>query len=347
MLNQETRNELKEIYAKGNITLFLGAGVSADNGLPNWNELVSSLFFRYMAAEEWHKIKPFPNYLQAISRWYLGQLGESSDIVVRGLKTGWEGDEYHTALWEVLYNALALPETSEGSILLDHLGEIISASQEKIKSVITYNYDSLLEQTLDRINKRSFQSVYSSESFSRGKFPVYHVHGYIPYHDNSEKKSYGQIILSEEDYNAIVSDNNYWGNLVQVTALASTTNIMIGLSLTDRNLRRILDIISKQPFETNNYIFLKKKSPPVLTQEQVENIHKEAIAIMERLKLNPYVKTEEKRFEQISQILDGVIYNHRRNEERIFEQLKVKPIWYDEHNDVAVYLHYMHKDNQP
>jgi hypothetical protein len=345
MLNQETRSELRKIYAKGNITLFLGAGVSKDNGLPNWKELVSSLFFKYMAVEEWHRIRPFPNYLQAISQWYLDQLGQSFEIVIRGLKTNWGGENYHAALWDVLYNVFESPDISKGSVILDYLGEILSDPSRKIKSVITYNYDSLLEQTLSARNI-DFEAVYSSKRFTRGKLPVYHVHGFLPYLNNPEKKPLGQIILSEEDYNAIVSDSNYWGNVVQITALAGTTNIMIGLSLTDRNLRRILDVISKQPFDNENYIFLQKKPPVNLTHEQIERIHDEAIRIMERMQLNPYIKTEARRFEEIPQILEGVINNQFQNEERILKQLKIKPIWYDEHNEVAAYLHYMYQDNQ-
>jgi hypothetical protein len=43
MIQPEMQEELKNIYTKGNITLFLGAGVPAVNGSPNWNELYAIL----------------------------------------------------------------------------------------------------------------------------------------------------------------------------------------------------------------------------------------------------------------------------------------------------------------
>ena len=347
MVQREVREELKNIYSKGNVTLFLGAGVSAGNGLPDWNELVTSLFFRYMMQEEWERIKPYPNYLRAVSQWYINHLGEALDIIVRGLKTGWDKSEYSSTIWDALYSSIASNEKyNVENMLLGYIRDQVIDERKKIKSIITYNYDDLLERSLKTIGYQQFQSVYSFESFSAEIFPIYHVHGYIPYEDNSEKKAYGQVILSEEDYNAVVSDSNYWGNVIQLTTLASSTNVMIGLSLTDRNLRRILDLINKQPLSISNYVFLKRKIPPQLTSDEIENIHLAAMAIIKKWKMNANIKDEGNRLIEIPAILEGVVSNYRDNEIRVFEQLKVTPIWYDDYNDIAAYLHYMKKDSE-
>ena len=36
---------LKAAFQKGDLTLYLGAGVSKPNGLPSWEELVQALYF--------------------------------------------------------------------------------------------------------------------------------------------------------------------------------------------------------------------------------------------------------------------------------------------------------------
>lgn len=346
MVDQNVRDELKSIYSKGNITLFLGAGVSAGNGLPNWNELVNTLFFRYMMEEKWDQLKPYPTYLNAVSKWYLGHLGETLDIIIRGLKTGWTEEEYYEAFWDVLYNSINSSKKYKGdNVLLNYIRNLIVDKRKKIKAVITYNYDDLLEQSLKKVNYNSYKTVYSSASFSGKKLPIYHVHGYIPYINNSEKIPFGQIVLSEEEYNTIISDSNFWGNIIQSKMLASTTNIMIGLSLTDRNLRRLLDSISKQSFASNNYIFLRRRTPPSLKESEVESIHKEALSVAKKWNLNTFIKGEEKRFTEIPQILDGIVYNYSENERRIYDQLKIKPIWYDTYEDIATYINYMYEDS--
>lgn len=40
---------LKEAFKKGNLTLYLGAGVSKPSGLPSWEELVQALYFTNLA----------------------------------------------------------------------------------------------------------------------------------------------------------------------------------------------------------------------------------------------------------------------------------------------------------
>lgn len=63
MTDDIIRDELKQLYHQGNITIFLGDGISMNNGLPSWIDLVTSIYFKYMAAESWGGLKPFFNYL--------------------------------------------------------------------------------------------------------------------------------------------------------------------------------------------------------------------------------------------------------------------------------------------
>lgn len=339
-------DSLKKIYKQGNISFFLGAGISVGNGLPTWDELVASMYFRYMEQERWSVIHPYPNYLYAISKWYIKHLGESSDIIVRKLKTGWSEKEFQENVWETLYssyrsNSVYIDGHENKSLnsIRDFVIDANNNDSRKIKSVITYNFDDLLEQSFVKKNYQNVQTIFSDDAqISTEKLPIYHVHGYIPFNNNQEKNMFGRIVLSEEDYNLVINDHYFWGNLLQQTFLTSTTNFMIGLSLADRNLRRLLEIVSRQPLRLNNYIFLQKSIIPELNQEDIREIHKEAMAIVKKWKSNPYVKTDDREMTEVKQILDGVIKNDIENQERVLEQFKVKPIWCDDHNDIAAYL---------
>jgi len=67
------------------------------------------------------------------------------------------------------------------------------------------------------------------------------------------------LIFSEEDYNKIYSDAYSWSNLAQLNSFRDNTCLFIGCSLTDPNLRRLLDVAARSGEKPRHYAFLKKK----------------------------------------------------------------------------------------
>ena len=129
-------------------------------------------------------------------------------------------------------------------------------STRKIESIITYNYDDLIETALTQ-NNIEVASLFSKSRSLKEEIPVYHVHGLIP-----EKTPDVQStpVLSEEEYHAIYSDSYHWSNVEQLHALDRNTCFFIGLSMTDPNLRRLLDISHKESDkETHHFAFLKRE----------------------------------------------------------------------------------------
>jgi hypothetical protein len=350
MTDPVIESTLKDVYRHGNISFFLGAGVSASSGIPTWDELVTAMYFRYMAAEEWGRLRPYPNYLYAASRHLIRRMKESPDIIIRKLKTGWKSypDEYYRALWDSLYNSRldnAVIYFAEGKSLPSAIARLIKSgmTETKVKSVITYNFDDIIEEAMHSHGYDNFKPVFERISdLQPGTFPIFHVHGFIPYQGNHDKESFGNIILGEDDYNNLMNDSNNWANLVQITTLASTTNLMIGLSLADRNLRRILDITSKQSFVMHpTYIFLKRPQKIIFEPGEVDQIHQDAIKLLEKWSMGGGVKTEKRMPDQLEQILNGILDNEYENNNRMLEEMKVTPIWVDEFDDIAEYLNKM------
>jgi len=145
----------------------------------------------------------------------------------------------------------------------------------KVKSVITYNFDDLLERELK--NKSiQFHSIYSeSEYYDPDELPVYHVHGFLP----QEKQNYdglekSTLVFSEEGYHQIYSDSYHWSNLVQLNNLREYNCLMVGLSMTDLNLRRLLDISARNLDKPRHFAFMRRmnKEKFIYTKDDEGNI---------------------------------------------------------------------------
>ncbi|WP_247237301.1 SIR2 family protein [Telluribacter sp. SYSU D00476] len=54
------------------------------------------------------------------------------------------------------------------------------------------------------------------------------------------------------------TDAYHWSNLVQLTSLRENNCLMVGLSLTDPNLRRLLDISARNIDRPRHYAFMRR-----------------------------------------------------------------------------------------
>jgi len=124
-----------------------------------------------------------------------------------------------------------------------------------VQSVVTYNYDDLLEWTLGR---HPHQSVWKAVRSKSLRLPIYHVHGFVPLQDGTGS-ALDEIVLTEDQYHRAEQNPYSWNNLVQMRTLSDFVGLMIGLSLTDRNLRRILDNLRAMPARSKSYALMKKQ----------------------------------------------------------------------------------------
>jgi hypothetical protein len=339
--NPAELDDLRNAYKAGTLNLYLGAGVSIDSGLPTWRQLVVSMYFRYMNIEQWQSVRPFPNYLYAIGEWYLNKTGESLDIIIRKLKSNLTDDEFLKILYDCLYNQLdenqvrnPFTETQYSNRLLMELTELAAHPNRTLNSIITYNFDDLLEQSFSK-KGIDHTPVFDVSTFPRnGTLPVYHPHGFLPFRNGiPSENSTGDIILSEDDYNTIANSSNHWANLIQTSYRTQGTGLMIGLSFSDRNLRRLIDLIANIPLHTNNYIFLKRSSMPEFTEKDSKEIKDKADAIVHKMQ-QAGVKMATRTFDVSQQILAELF---RKDEEitiKVFEEMRIKPIWYSEHKEI-------------
>ena len=71
---------LRRALGRGHLSLFLGSGVSAKNGLPSWENLVLGMFYDAIPPQDLRGWRPYPNYLFAIAEWHLSKARDPSTL---------------------------------------------------------------------------------------------------------------------------------------------------------------------------------------------------------------------------------------------------------------------------
>ncbi|HDR2787203.1 TPA: SIR2 family protein [Enterobacter asburiae] len=319
--------KLRDLYKKGQFSLFLGAGVSSSAGMANWSTLLNSLFVSYLTKESDNKNEDsLNNVQQLVSR--LNEINEPSALMTaRYLRKGLtrRNEETQDFISTVTKNLYSLRDKSK-DIDSDLIKTITSMclpkrTGAKIKSVITYNFDDLLERQLS-FKAIQHKCIYTDgESYDPDELPVYHVHGFLPENrDSFDGLGKSTLVFSEEGYHKIYSDYYHWSNLVQLNNFRENNCLMIGLSMTDPNLRRLLDISSKSLEQSKHFAFMQR-----ITLESFCFEHS---------------KSEDKK-EQVVDDLESAkdfLSKHHVLNEGIMKELGVTIVWFEEYEEIPELL---------
>lgn len=247
--------QAKSAFRKQDMVLFLGAGVSIDGGIPLWGTLIKTLHVYMLNSLTKDKELSFAQQ-EMIKELAADNEMESPLMQMRYIKAAFSNDEYYKLVHSALYDHGVNLDTK----LLNAIAKISTPQRAYcgIKSIITYNFDDLLER---KFAKKDIQYNIISDEGDRqlvDKLNVYHVHGFLP-SDFDEISEEPNLIFSEEDYHRVYRDSYSWSNLTQLSALRENTCLFIGCSLTDPNLRRLLDVAARNGENPRHYAFLKKK----------------------------------------------------------------------------------------
>jgi hypothetical protein len=346
--------ELRRAFDEARLSLFLGAGCSVASGVPTWERLVTQLYVNGIVRKLGRHLS-VPGLVSAVGHWAFAREIVPLEVAARGLRRYYESDAmFMLIVRTMLYGLTGLqqwsrPRSVDVRKLLrrNHTLRAVAGlcrlsipSKRGVQAVITYNYDDLLEWMLER---RRFQSVWNASMLRPRHLPIYHVHGLVPLREG-RGSLVDEIVLSEDQYNRAAQDAYTWQNLVQMQALSETVSVMVGLSLTDRNLRRVLDNLRSMPRRNRSYALLKRPSAWNVGDQEVAAILKEmkervrtgfefgyderAVALLDRPSVSNRI---------VSMIRDLQRLDLRRQEETLAE-LGVTVIWYDSHEDVAKVL---------
>ena len=250
------------------ITLFCGAGIS---NCPNWEELLCNVINEkpdYLKDEiyEFKKLSPQvqAEYLQVLMK-----------------------DDFYSSIRNLLYSYIINKSSEKTRKAVSDFCE----NSKNLESVITTNFDLLLEESLQNklitISKSIGKNVES-------KISVYHVHGII----KREGESF-DIVFDEDSYNKIYASPYDWANIIQLEKFINNTCIFIGTSLTDTNVRRLIEYASKiNPNKKLDLIQIKKKNTTNNFVDRVYEMHLNSIGV-QVVWINSY--------DEIAEILDYIL----------------------------------------
>lgn len=243
-------HDLAKALHEGRLTLVCGAGISIGAGVPAWNDLLIHMLramITRMSADHGLKIDS-----DDADRFH-AKYSPSALVVGKYLKNNL-GKDFLKELRDSLY--ISNPETCE---VLQAIVDLARPQRDgnPLDSIITFNFDALLEENLDDQNIK-YQAIYGEGvRNSPNQLPIYHVHGYLPRKGKIPPDM--DVIFSEDAYHSHFIEPFSWSNLIQLNKLSQNTCLFIGLSLTDPNLRRLLDVANRKNTDKHlNHYFIKK-----------------------------------------------------------------------------------------
>ena len=253
---------LKEIKKKNprDLVLCLGAGVSMSANLPDWNKLLEGLMIKV--------VESYRTDLDSASIEFFAKRihTQESDNPL------FEAEFIQSAIEEIfkdnfkeVFQDIIKQKLYERPIVYSELIETLSnLCGIGINKIINYNYDKTIFEKIksDYNSVKIISDEISYEDYKNNpdeyKFNIFHVHGFL---ENPDSK----IILSEIGYFTLFEYNSLWNNKIQLKFFGNNNCLLIGLSIKDPNLRRLLfkrvkrfQYLINKPNILPHYVFLKR-----------------------------------------------------------------------------------------
>jgi hypothetical protein len=230
-------------------------------------------------------------------------------------------------LLTALYTKIALHNSFEESVakalykdvkderpLLSSIAEFCSPDSRGpgVKAIVTYNFDDLLEIELEKYDIKYHAIHNARDRRQPNTLPIYHVHGFIPSNiGQQETKIDADLVFSEDGYHSLYNDPYHWANITQLSFLLENTCIMIGLSITDPNFRRLLRIVSERGETPRHYACLRRRL--VSQFPEGENVPKR-------------------------EIIGSFLNAHHSVQEYSLKTLGMNIIWFSKYDDISAIL---------
>ncbi|MRT91333.1 SIR2 family protein [Ancylomarina sp. 16SWW S1-10-2] len=324
---KQALNNINKAYQNDKLVLVLGAGISLEFGVPTWNELLQNLMV--YSIEKEHKVS------SVLSKFYNEIFRPNPLIAGRYLQDYFAKDNssFESMVRDVLYSNV---DKSVNSRLLDEIVRLCVKPDihHNLDSIISYNFDDILECKLEKAEVNiPFKPIFGlGMETKNGELPIYHVHGYLP--EKRKLDLANKIIFGENNYHQQYSDIYSWNNIVQINKFRENTCLLIGSSLTDPNIRRLLDIALKQKGNRRKHHYIFKERIKISTLKEKLNL---ALTYENLSNKNHYGLN----FDETIELLKGI---YERFEENDSASFGVQTIWIDDWKEVPKILKKMREN---
>jgi len=241
------------IKEQNSFAIVLGAGVSKEQGAKTWDELLRDF---QKEIEEKHLLDD--------SEAVFEEVGGSSLTTAQLCKDIWASEK--TFVWQI---HKSLYDAAQDLNMNTELGEIARLAQrcqeDQNFRILSYNYDDFLEQYLNFLDVKCCSMFTTKVRYSNGRdstdfygmngqpnqsLRLYHVHGFLPKvatRDQLDTLHMRSICLTEADYNMLYNQPYSWPIASQLSFFRENTCLFVGCSLSDPNIRRLLEITATNP----------------------------------------------------------------------------------------------------
>jgi SIR2-like protein len=341
-INASYLRNLRFAWRNRQLVLFLGAGVSIPYGLPSWKNLVLELLFEH--AQGTRQLgRMWPHYRRAVASWMTDYFEYNplvlARMVERDLKkknpaVGHNGtnsaDSPERFLERLRKHIYAHHREPSERTALQAIADLIARSNSRsgIDSVVTFNFDDLLERELQR-RKVVVQRVASGDRQDGSGLRVIHAHGCVPMEGPISRRD---IIFTEPDYHRLTESVFHWSLSDIVDLLRKKTVLFVGLSMSDPSLRRLLDASRNSDIPPHWQI-----------QKRHEVRDHEVLQVMTEVerRARGYAALlgkgfdEQKKPFQLEDSINAALRQADTYDREVFESMGVKTIWVDAFDEVA------------
>ena len=223
--NREAIKALRTAIRAKRLALVLGAGVSAECGVPQWGKLVSGLVD-----------SGFPPALRKRIKRSKIPLVRKIRLLEQVQKT------YRLRLRDKLYRRTSVSSKTN----LYHIAKFAVLMHQRgcVDRIVTYNFDDLLREEIHRRSPQRKTKLISSKThyhLEYGKLHIIHPHGHIARDMADDDILSLALVFAEPDYHRHFLDYSFWANAAQIATFAEYVCLFIGISFDDPNHRRLLD----------------------------------------------------------------------------------------------------------
>ena len=259
--------DIAKSYGNGRLVLVLGAGVSVECGFPDWTTLLQRLLLTSITHQG-----STPAHAHQLARIFTKTFAPNPLIAARYLQQEFEVKQKLSpvACLTLVRNSLYQNRIKSAvpALVREITNFCVAAGKRpNLDCIITYNYDDVIEKALSE-PAVPYRSIHApGMNAAQDELAIYHVHGFLPEQGPLGKAH--EITLCDHLYHQQYGEVYRWSNLVQINKLKDSHCLFIGVSFSDPNLRRILDIarIQRGSGKIAHHIFRRRYSPQKIEEK--------------------------------------------------------------------------------